>query len=114
MSQSAQQFIYTLRLQRPAILAEGPTDAEAAVLQQHAGYLANLARQGDVLLAGRTQVSTPETFGIVILNTSDQTAAEAMMRNDPAVKHSVMQAELFPYQIAVLSEQIVDAGPADD
>lgn len=103
------QYLYRIQPIRPTLLTEGPTQDEAAVLQQHVSYLENLAKEGTVLLAGRTQTEDPSAFGIVILQAETAEMAHSLMENDPAVHHEVMRAELFPYRIAVLSDQIIQA-----
>jgi uncharacterized protein YciI len=59
-----------------------------------------------VLLAGRTQTTTPDSFGIIIFNAESDEAAQHIVDNDPAVKNGVFHAALFPYKIALLSEEI--------
>ena len=101
-----QQFIYRVQPTRPAMLTEGPTPDEAEVVEQHAAYVSELTKQGVVQLAGRTLNADPSAFGIVIFRADSEPAARSIMERDPAVKHGVMRAELFPYRIAF-------AGPID-
>lgn len=96
------QFLYRIQPTRPTMLTDGPTEHEAALVGQHFNYLKQLMEQGVVILAGRTQNTDPSSFGIIIFNASSQTAAEAVVANDPAVRNGVMRAELFPYRIALL------------
>ena len=58
--------------------------------------------QGVVILMGRTQNDDETTFGIVIFEAGDETAARAVMENDPAVREGVMAATLYPYRIALM------------
>ena len=102
----SERFIYRLQLTRAELLSEGPTDAEAEILQHHGRYLAEQADAGRVLLAGRTQIDSPDAYGIVILQAEDESAARELMLADPAVAGEVMQAELHPYRIAVLASNI--------
>ena len=101
-----QQYLYRIVPTRPAMLTEGPTPTEASILQDHVNYLENLAQREVVLLAGRTQNTDAHTFGIVIFTADSENAAQKLVANDPAVLHNVMQAELFPYRISVLSPAI--------
>ena len=101
------QYIYKLRPSRPEMLTQGPTDSEAEVLQNHVAYLNDLSEKTIVLLAGRTQTSDDSTFGIVILKAQSESKALEIMKNDPAVKQTVMTAELFPYKISTISRDIV-------
>ncbi len=105
----ATEYIYRLKLNRPALLTEGPTEEEEGVLAQHGSYLQSLAKNGEVLLAGRTQIDTEEAYGIVIIAETSAQAAEQIMLNDPAVHHGVMRADLHPYKIAVLADEILSA-----
>jgi uncharacterized protein YciI len=101
------QYIYKLQPTRPEMLTQGPTDAESEALQGHVAYLTRLSEESAVLLAGRTQTTDESTFGLVILKAESESEARDIMKNDPAVKHGVMSAELFPYQISMLSSSIV-------
>lgn len=107
MSYPADQYSYILRPCRLAMLTEGPTEGEAKILAAHVQYLEEGSTDGCILLAGRTQTTTEETFGIVILQAESLAEAEKIMLSDPAVATGVMRAELFPYRIAVLSPKIL-------
>jgi len=85
------------------MLTEGPTEHEAAILDEHFEYLQKLVAQGTVLTAGRTQNADERTFGIVIFAADSEAEAAELMRNDPAVSSGVMRAELFPYRTALWS-----------
>ena len=103
-----QQYIYRVKPRRLAMLTAGPSESEAEILKQHFEYLQQLARDGVVLLAGRTQTADESTFGIVILQAESKGIARDIMTSDPAVRHGVMDARLFPFNIAVLSQHIGD------
>ena len=83
------------------MLTDGPTDREGEIVGQHFGYLQQLAKEGVVLLAGRTLNTDPSSFGIVIFQAESEEAAQAIVDGDPAVKEQVMRATLFPYRIAL-------------
>ncbi len=95
------QYLYRIQPVRLEMLTEGPTEAEAETLARHVAYLESQTEHGRVILAGRTQTADPDTFGIVIFEAEDDAAAEAVMKDDPAVADGVMHAKLFPYRIAV-------------
>ena len=101
------QYIYKLHPVRPEMLVHGPSDAESCILLDHVTYLEQLAEKNVVLLAGRTQTTDDSTFGIVILKADSESKARVIMENDPAVMGGVMNAELFPYKISILSRSIV-------
>ena len=94
-------YLYRIQPTRPAMLLEGSTPEEDAIIGQHFAYLQGLTAQGVVILAGRTLNTDPSSFGIVIFRAADDTAAHALMDNDPVVRQGVMRAELFPYRIAL-------------
>jgi uncharacterized protein YciI len=96
------QFLYTIQPTRHAMLTEGPTHRESAVVAEHFEYLQLLAREGIVILAGRTLNVDESSFGIVIFRARDDAAARAIMEGDPAVKKRVMVAKLYPYRVALL------------
>ncbi|HKV56310.1 MAG TPA: YciI family protein [Candidatus Binataceae bacterium] len=100
MADTLERFIYFLRARRLQMLTEGPTADEARVLAEHANYLKRLAEEGVVMLAGRTSNRDETTVGIVIVNAADEAAARAVMESDPFVKNAVMNATLFPFNVA--------------
>lgn len=105
-----QQFIYRIQPVRIAILTEGPTEQEAAVVSEHFKYLAKLVEVGVVLVAGRTLTKDERTFGIVIFVAPSESEARKLMNDDPAVKQGVMVAELFPFGVLLWSSKGPGAG----
>lgn len=99
-------YLYRLVAVRKDMLAAGLTNEEEAVIDAHAGYLNNLTRQGMVVFAGRTLVSGPDSFGVVVLRAADEATAQQVMDDDPAVTGNVLRAELFPFRIACLGERL--------
>lgn len=98
------QYLYRIQPTRAAMLPEGPTEQEAAIVSAHFNYLEMLMGQGVVILAGRTLNIDPTSFGIIIFNADSETAAHAIVDADPAVSGGVMRAELFPYRVALVNE----------
>jgi uncharacterized protein YciI len=101
-TESVPQFLYVIRPARLAMLTEGSTDQEAAIIADHFEYLRMLTERNVVILAGRTLTSDETSFGIVILRAQDESTARGIMENDPAVKERVMHAVLYPYRVALL------------
>lgn len=93
-------FLYVLRPVRPGMVVEGPDDREAEILERHFDYLQRQSAAGVVVLAGRTRDPEPSTFGIVVLQAAGREAARIFMREDPAVREGIMEAELHPFRIA--------------
>jgi uncharacterized protein YciI len=102
--ENRKEFIYTIKPTRLAMLSEGATAAEETVLSQHFNYLQELTNQGTVLMAARTLTTGPETFGIVIFYAQDDAEAQVIMDADPAVAQGVMQAALYPFRIALMTQ----------
>ena len=98
------QFLYRIVPTRSEMLVSGPTAAEAAVVDAHFAHLQALAAEGVVLMAGRTLDTGPQTWGIVVFQAASASAADAVMRADPAIARGVMRGELFPYRVAVWSD----------
>lgn len=93
------QFLYQLKLV-PSLLNETSwTDKEHAIVQHHFEVLQKLQEEGRLLLAGRTLNTDP--MGIVILEVDTEEEAIELMNNDPAVKEGIMEAQLFPYRVAL-------------
>jgi len=96
------QFLYQLKL-IPTLLEESNwTDHEHAIVQQHFDVLQDLQKEGKLILAGRTLNMDASGFGIVILEVNSEVEAQALMESDPAVKEGIMEAELFPYRVALI------------
>ena len=98
------QFVYRIQPERLGMLTDGPTELEAKVIGEHFAYLENLVATGTVLMAGRTLNADESTFGIVILVAESEASAAELVREDPAVKHGVMRAQLFPSRVALWSK----------
>lgn len=102
------QFLYQLRPTRIEMITDGPTQREAEVVGTHFSYLQQLVKEGVVLMAGRTQREDEKTFGVVVFQAESELAARRVMDDDPAVINQVMEAQLFPFRVAMWS----DKGPS--
>jgi uncharacterized protein YciI len=95
------QFLYRIQPVRAAMLSQGPTSDEEAVIAEHFEYLMRLAEEGTLILAGRTLNTDRSSFGIVLLDSEGEDRARELMMEDPAVSAGVFTAELFPFRVAV-------------
>ena len=90
------QFLYKIQPTRPALLTKGPTNEEARLVSKHFHYLQGLCEAGVVKLAGRTLNTDASSFGIVIFEAADESAARAIVDNDPAVKQALCAPRCIP------------------
>ena len=104
MTEAHTTWLYRLRPIRTDMLAAGPTQTEAAIIEAHGAYLDKLAAQGIVRIAGRTVGTDPRSFGIVIIEVDSEQHAQLIVGEDPAVAEGVLAAELFPFSIAVTGD----------
>jgi uncharacterized protein YciI len=102
------QYLYRIQPTRLEMLTVGPTQQEEEIVSQHFAHLKNLMEHGVVILVGRTQNNDERTFGIAIFNADSDEDARRIMESDPAVRHGVMRAELFPYRVALIAEKNVN------
>ena len=98
------QYLYRIQPKRSNMLAEGLTPYESDTMAKHFVYLQQLTQQGILILAGRTLNTDEDTFGIAVIKAHSEEEARAIMDNDPAVSQGVMNARLFPYRVALISE----------
>jgi uncharacterized protein YciI len=96
------EFVYRIQPIRVEMLRNGPTQEEAAIVNEHFNYLKGLTAKGVVILAGRTLTSDESTFGIVIFRAASEQAGREVMNGDPAVKKGVMRAALFPFKVVLI------------
>jgi uncharacterized protein len=96
------EYMYRVQPTRPAMLTKGPTAVEQAAISEHFTRLAELTKEGVVIIAGRTLNTDKSSFGIIIFRASSEEAAREIMNGDPAVKKGVMKATLFPFHTALM------------
>ena len=95
------QFLGIYRLVPRLYVMSAWTRADEDKVQRHFARLQAEAKQGRVILAGRTLEQNEKAFGIVVFEASTEPEARAFMDSDPAVVGGVMTCELHPYRIAV-------------
>ena len=83
------------------MLNSGLTAEEQGIVGRHFTCLSELAEEGVVIMAGRTATDDEDDFGIVLFCADSEADAQRIMRGDPAVATGLMQAELFPFRVAI-------------
>jgi uncharacterized protein len=96
-----EQYVYVLQVAPQFQQESSWTDAENAVVSRHFERLAQAAKSGQLILAGRTLEPLAATFGLVIFEAASEAAARAFMQSDPAVAAGLMTATLHPYAVAL-------------
>ena len=94
-------YIYRIQPVRPAMLADGATEAEARITAEHFAYLRRLMADGLLILAGRTLNSDYSSFGIAIFEARDDEHMRQLTEADPGVAQKLFRAEWFPFRIAL-------------
>ena len=95
------QFIYMLKLVPRLHDDNAWTDADKKIVGAHFAHLKAATAEGKVILAGRTLEPGDKTFGLVIFEAADETAAKVFMESDPAVVGKIMTATVHPYAVAL-------------
>ena len=94
-------FVYVLRLVRSEALRD-MTAQEEAIVDEHFAYLKHGLAEGRLGFAGRR---LDGEFGIVLFRARSEDEAKQFMENDPAVKKSVMRAELHSFRVALVEKK---------
>lgn len=99
------EYLYVLKPTRLAMVTDGPTEREQAIVAEHFTPLTRLTEADVMILVGRTQNADESTMGLAIFRAEDDEAAREIMNSDPAVSKGVMPATLFPYRVALMETQ---------
>lgn len=91
-----------------AELVDAPSPDEIAAVQAHFAYVQGLVAAGVCRLAGRTDAMGLNTIGIVLYRAVSLEAAKALVNNDPAVARGVMQSSVYPFNLALLAESVIE------
>ncbi|MGD6962220.1 YciI family protein [Fictibacillus phosphorivorans] len=94
------EFLYQIKPVR-ADLMENQTQEEQEKLQSHFLYLQDLLEKGKLVLAGPC---LDASFGVVILQNTNEEEAQKFMENDPAVKGKIMTAKLYPFRVSLIKK----------
>ena len=112
MAADLPQWLIVLTLARPELQdPKNWTDRDNAAVGAHFARLQKMTEEGRVIFVGRTQDTTPDgkmvpdTTGLIVLEAPDRAAAEAVLRDDPAVKAGLMRGKVFSYKIALQRKQ---------
>jgi uncharacterized protein len=99
------QYLYTLKLIPELMEEKNWSEKENQIVKEHFEALQMLLNANKLILAGKTEGMGESTFGIVIFQAISEEQAISIMKNDPAVKRGIMNAELYPYTVALFNPQ---------
>lgn len=103
MSQST--FVYKLSL-TPKYHDLANWDAQTQkMLGEHAEYLRAGVESGRVLIVARTDTALKDNFGIAVFKAENLEDANTFMKNDPAIRHGIMTAVVYPFKILMVTEE---------
>lgn len=94
------EFIYVLKLAKKR--SEEFSSAEEAIMEEHFDRLKKALAEGKLVFAGPCE---DRAFGIVVFRAESKKEAEKFMKNDPAVKHGIMKAELHPFHVSLAEKR---------
>jgi uncharacterized protein len=98
-------FVYKLIPPRPSFAAD-MTEAEQAVMGEHAAYWTTLFEQGSVVLFG-VVVEHAGAWGLAVVEAENEEAVRALASEDPAVT-----TKLCRFDIGVMPQPVVRPRPA--
>ena len=94
---------WVIRLEpRDAGVATDPSPEDAARIQEHFERLRRMLDEGSLLLAGPAREEP--WFGLVVFEARDRSAAQAVLRGDPAVRAGVMTGALQAFHVSLARE----------
>jgi uncharacterized protein YciI len=93
------EFIYFVEPTRIDFIKTA-TEAELAIVGEHADFLRRKLACGELILVGRTQDETP--VGVCIFEATDAAGADAFMREDPAIGKGVFVGSVRPYHVFLM------------
>jgi len=94
------EYIYVLKLIPRLHDEKNWTESEHEIISQHFLRLKKFCEEGIVFTAGKTE--DDKGFGIVIFSAENEEKAIQFMKEDPAVKQGIMNAEVFLYRTALV------------
>jgi uncharacterized protein YciI len=88
-------FFFKLVPARPGFSSATMTDEGRQIMQDHVGYWTDQRDKGVALIFG--PVLDPKgVFGMGVIETDDEAAAQRLSEEDPAVKSGLQRTEIYP------------------
>ena len=93
-----QHFLGRLLPPRPTF-AQDMNDAELALMRAHAAYAREHFDSGHLLIYGPVMAAAG-SFGLAVLEVSDEAEARQFFENDPTVRAGLNSFEISPMRVA--------------
>ncbi|MBC8047063.1 MAG: hypothetical protein H7Y00_09735 [Fimbriimonadaceae bacterium] len=105
-AETKQQYLGVLTLTQKYQTDANWTEQDGKIVMDHFQRLQRLAKEGVIILAGRTQLESndPDMMGLIIIAATTKEEAEKIMHEDPAVINKIMHAKVLPFDVAVQQE----------
>ena len=100
LAEEAKYFLIRLQPVR-ATFNDDATPEEQKVMSRHFAYLKELLKSGKLVLAGPAETGA-RPFGIIVVEAASIEEARQIMNGDPSVKARIMEAEVFPFGLALM------------
>lgn len=97
----AKHYLIMYRPPRPTFVDDISPD-ESLIIEKHFDYLKDLHNKGIAILVGRV---ADARFGLAVIAAADETEAESLMANDPAVRHEVFSGEVLEFRLALPAQE---------
>jgi uncharacterized protein YciI len=96
----SKEFIYVLKLAKSR--SEKLSPADEAVVEKHFDRLKKALADCKLIFAGPCE---DKAFGVVVFRAQSSEDAEKFMKDDPAVEHGIMTAELHPFHVSLAEKR---------
>jgi uncharacterized protein YciI len=109
--QKVEGYVVLLRLRHDLFLrwketGKWPDDKEAnRALAGHSEYWDNQLKQGRAILAGGMKGDYWDNVALIIFEAPSEAQAQELVKNDPAVKAYVFQAQVRPFDVHFLTDK---------
>ena len=85
-----------------ATFNDDATAEEAKIMSEHFEYLKGLLVAGKLVMAGPAQKTGERPFGLIVVASPDEAAAEEIMKNDPTVQANIMRGNVYRFTLSLL------------
>jgi uncharacterized protein YciI len=109
--QALKAYVVLLRLRHDLFLrwkdsGKWPDDKEAnAALAGHSEYWAKQLAQGHTILAGGMDGDYWDNVALIVFEAASEEEARSIVKDDPAVKAYVFQAQVRPFTVSTLTNK---------